>query len=64
MQMQRCQQTGSEAPTSGAQVDLMIAELELIVERLEADLSRGRATDFRCAQVLHSLHLRAEELFR
>jgi len=63
MQMRNYQQ-GFEVATSSAQVDLMIAELEVIVGRLEDDLSEGRAADRECADALHSLRLRAEELFR
>jgi len=42
----------------------LIAELELIVRSIEADLEAGRATDRESANRLHRLRLRAEELFR
>ena len=63
--MQQDHEAGHEATIDTAlQLDTLIAELELIVRSIEADLEAGRATDRESANRLHRLRLRAEELFR
>ncbi len=63
--MQQDHEAGYEATIDTAsQIGALIAELELIVRSIEADLEAGRATDRESANRLHRLRLRAEELFR
>lgn len=64
-EIQQDHEAGYEAAIDTAsQIDTLMAELEVIVRSIEADLEAGRATDRESANRLHRLRLRAEELFR